>query len=151
MSYLKGYHYTSLENWESIQKGGFIVPQPIKHPNLAKLVELDSFDGFWVYKSQQQGLSLRGLIQWNILYKFTRNVLELEIKYIEEECIKNGYILNLYHTLSNRCQGETEDFFFHKDEPATIITQEINLSRIKVIRIFNYESVEPTLHEAKLR
>jgi len=78
-----GYHYTSLANWERINKEGMIKPQKIISSSLLDVFR-DGVDGIWLWKEEPKGESHA----WNILFQLSTKadtrVVKLKVEYDED-------------------------------------------------------------------
>jgi len=127
---MKGYHYTTKENWKNIQRCGGLIPYEIKN-NRGVIKEFTSSPlcGIWTWTSSPKGLSHAGNVMRVAATHDKVNVVKLEIQYHSFDVLTSnkGERIALMHI------GEIENLIYHREEEAVIVTKKIPLSDIKVI------------------
>lgn len=130
-----GYHYTSLENWQKIQKEG-LRPYIIHKPYLFQHIGSEKTEGVWVWIDQLEGLSHIGSILYQNATKNTLQVVYLKVVYDDDDCLsptgKPTKLITLPHT------GWIGKLDYHNgSEVAVIVTKTILPGQIKLLQTYN--------------
>jgi len=131
---MKGYHYTSYDNWIGIQNEG-LMPAPIGHENLLK-ISSDTV-GSWMFEYRQEGASLFGmLVNRFVTQDQDWKYVELEIDFSITDCLK---ALHEDETLKLTHRGAVEDWVYHDNEPVIVVSKPIPACQITLLRTFDLQ------------
>lgn len=130
-----GYHYTSLECWESVQAEG-LLPYAIHKPALVEAIGRERTDGVWVWQDRLENLSHIGSVLYQNATKNTLQVVHLQVEYDIDDCLsppgKPDKLVLLPHT------GWIGKLDYHDgSEKAVIVTKAIPPEQIKLLRTYN--------------
>lgn len=134
-----GWHYTSLQNWNEIQRDG-LLPYPVDKPEFRRLWHFVP-NGIWVWEYPLSPESELGTVIYQLSYRAQTQIVKLEVTYDTEDILYyegNGYRqkVKLTHT------GNAEKWQFHTDDPeAVIVTKKIPISDISLVKIFDLMDV----------
>lgn len=131
---MKGYHYTSYDNWENIQEKG-LVPELIINEDVQK--ESSETVGSWMFQNRQQGAALFGMLMdrfaaQNQLWEYA----ELEIDFVTADCLK---ALDAEDTLIFKHLGACGSWVYHKGEPIIVVSKLIPACQITLLRVFDLQ------------
>lgn len=134
VSTLKGYHYTSLNNWQQIEQEG-LLPSPFDYAQI--LATSPETEGSWLFRYQQDGPALFGqLIDLFARQEQSWDYVELEVDFSIKDCLK---ALHEEDTLSLTHDGACGPWVYHEDEPIIIVSKPIPACQIKLLRTFDLE------------
>jgi hypothetical protein len=115
-----GYHYTSWENWERIQREG-LIPYTLTTPP-----EVAGERAVWVFAEPFYGEA----DQWQATYTMTRHrtlkAVRLRVRYPRKDELD-------YHI---RHQGTVGGWAFHRDAPARLVGRRIPPCSITLDRVY---------------
>ena len=133
-----GYHFTTLEAYETIAKKGLIL-SPIgtqHHEGFHDVMHLLQNGAIWIYKRPQKDTALLAMIIYVACEYNTKKVCLLEIEYEKSQSAGNiaslRDIIHLYHTL-------TLGFWGHVKEPIELLIKPMPPEKIKLLRTWNLE------------
>ncbi len=121
-----GYHYTTLDNWRSIQKNGL---RPYRLPThatetLGKEIEV----GIWVWRKLPKNKNHLGNLIRVVAKHDSTKVCLLKISYTKKDIFHlDGRPVQIVHA------GNIERFWYHKDFPAFIISSPIPPEQIQLL------------------
>jgi len=129
---MKGYHYTSLKNYQGIKVQG-LLPSPIVNVNI--LGASSETEGSWLFQNPQEEVALFGMlidrfVKNNLLWK----IVELEIDFSITDCLQ---ALHEEDTFLLKHEGSCGNWIYHKDEPIIIVSQIIPACQITLRRSFD--------------
>lgn len=129
---MKGYHYTSLKNYQKIKEEG-LLPSPLTEDNI--LIASRDEIGIWLFCMPQEGGSLFGML----VDRFARHgqlweMVELEVDFEIEDCLQ---AVNKENALIIKHTGTMENWVYHEDELTFIIKKKIPPCQIQLRRQFN--------------
>lgn len=130
-----GYHYTTLEHWEAIQKVGL-------KPSLVQKLEIEEelrrakgptqLFGVWIWKDEQKGLAHLGSVMRVLAVHNSPQVVVLAVNFNDEDIVRIGYKrLIIPH------DGEIGNFHYHTHEEAFLLKDTIPPERITLVRSYN--------------
>jgi hypothetical protein len=131
---MKGYHYTSYENWQKIQKQG-LIPYKINHSDILKYIPFPVM-GIFTWKESHEGLSHLGNIMFQKATKNTTRIVKLCFNYEQEDILHyEGAKVQLYHygEITGSGSGGEVSNSYHTGQQAYIITRPIEPKNIKLI------------------
>lgn len=128
-----GYHYTTQQNWEKIQKHG-LRPYEITNHEIGAIIGR-SLWGVWVYRRRPLNTNHIGnVLRIVAIHKSTKVVL-LEVTYNQEDCLRwKGQKLHILH------DGTLGNLAYHRDFPATILANTISPENIKCLGEYDFEA-----------
>lgn len=131
---MKGYHYTSYDNWVAIQNEG-LLPTPIDHENILEISS--ETDGIWMFEYRQEGTALLGFaINLFAAQEQLWKYVELEVDFSIIDCLK---ALHEEDTLKLTHKGAIEDWVYHDSEPIIIVSKPIPACQITLLRTFDLQ------------
>ena len=123
-----GYHYTSENNWNVIQKEGL---KPYRVESLVKVSGPFKVPdtGIWLYAERQRGLSHLGCILWQAVTKKTENIVLLEVTHNKNQVLNHSELgtVEIEHDL------DWKGFMFHEKTPVHIVLDTVHPKNIKVV------------------
>jgi hypothetical protein len=132
---MKGYHYTSLENWEKIKHKG-LVPYSIYKEELESYFAGGIVNGVWLWLDRLGGLAHAGEVLYHIAQKSTFQIVHLEVDYEEGEELHQPGFPNRRIVLHHK--GNIGNLKFHNgDQTAIIIPKFISIERVELIEEFD--------------
>lgn len=127
-----GYHYTSLSNWNKIQKEG-LKPHPCHTEELSLYFDKPP-DGIWIWRKELSPQSELGSLIYQLSTKGETKIVKLAIKYDDFDDL-------LWHPeglISLAHSGMIGSFSYHDDNPkAYIVVKPIRPKHIKLVKIFD--------------
>lgn len=129
---LKGYHYTSKENWEKIQKDGKMKPQKVEDESVTRYFP-SGVNGVWLWDHNPKGESHAGTILGVVGRRGTTEVVKLEVDYKQEDKLTYGIQqIKLDHI------GNIGNWQYHRGgDSAVIIKKEIPVQNIRQVGYYN--------------
>lgn len=132
-----GYHFTTSENWQKIQRWGLITSLI----DDAKIRELSgSQDGIWIYNEPLEDDELLGCLIWLMGQKRTDTICELKIEFQTEDRLQPidaapGDCLRLiYHGQVGSGTPLQADWNYVKSKPITILRYSIPPEQVELHR-----------------
>lgn len=127
-----GYHYTSLSNWEKIQREGYLEQYRLNHPAI-NAVFGDLVIGVWLWEFNPLGQSHAGNILYQVGTKGEHQIVKLKVLYDPTKVLRapNGGNLQVRH------QGSVGSWMYHKRDKSVIVQQDIPLENIKQEKTYN--------------
>ncbi len=125
-----GWHYTTVKNWERIRKTGLEV-RPLKESNRRNC---NVKNGIWVYKWQQTGQRLLGLMVERVCTYRTNALCELRVEYDRWASLQilleleDGAIRNMCH--DGFWDTANQHDLWHDREPFDLIMKPVPIQRI---------------------
>ena len=127
----KGYHYTSKENWEKIQKDGGMEKYVTKKDYLDQYFP-NGINGIWLWEGSPEGKSHAGNIMYQVGTKGSPEIVKLEVEYNPYDVAHyKGMKLELSHA------GRIEKWEYHHADAAVIVKSDIPLQHIRLIGEYN--------------
>jgi len=129
---LIGFHYTSLDCWESIQKTG-LKPYTIIKPALRAKIGTERVNGIWLWTSRLYDLPHIGCVLYQMSTKNTTKAVLLSVGYPKSDRLstENGIVV-LYHS------GHIGNLEYHTgEEEAVIITEPIPPEKIRLLQTYD--------------
>lgn len=140
-----GYHYTSWDNWLSIEQRG-LHPYDLKKREITEALERDGLIrgpvyAIFTWKRAQSGRELAGSIMFHALGKTCTRVVELKLTYAHDDRIWrcNGGAVDLFHDMDDRGPGHC---FWHRQVPAFLLKNPVPPKRIRLLRVFDLTKCE---------
>lgn len=125
-----GFHYTSFENWQKIQKIG-LKPYLIDKSEL-RTIGIPPIKGIWLWANEPTKLSQLGTIIYQISRKNSVKIVKLAVVYNENDRFRfKGLQVNLYHI------GKIENYVYHSKEEGLILTKPISARNIILLETFD--------------
>ena len=128
----RGYHYTTLLNYRSIEING-LLPVPFKDKDT--FTESEDTSGIWLFREPQKNEQLFGvLVDIFARHKQTWKLVELEIDFEIKDCLR---AISEEDTLKITYAASVGDWAYHKDTSIIVVRESIPLSQIRLRRKFN--------------
>lgn len=128
---MRGYHYTSQENYKKIRMEG-LLPSPINNKDV--LVVCRGTEGSWLFQNRQKEEALFGQLIDLLAKTQSWKFVELGIDFEITDCLK---ALQVGNTLLLKHKGSCGSWIYHKDEPIIIISKVIPVCQIELLQVFN--------------
>ena len=138
---MKGYHYTSWENWQQIKREG-LKPYDLENTAARNNVPENQVEkgtkAIWTWAERLQGHSEFGQIIWTIARRDTEKVVRLSYDYDRSDIYNSE---TRTHDLS--FSTDYNRVSYHEGAPAHLVTCTIPPDRITCERVFEIASTEP--------
>ncbi|MFA5695880.1 MAG: hypothetical protein WC917_00240 [Bacilli bacterium] len=132
---MKGYHYTSYENWQKIQKQG-LIPYLIKHPDIMNYIP-DPIYGIFTWTKDHREEAHIGNILFQKASKNSNRIVKLCFTYNEKDILYyKGAMVKLYHygEITGSTGGhENSSSSYHTGQQAFIITRPVEPRNIRLV------------------
>lgn len=131
-----GYHYTSFEHWEKIQKEG-LVPQVVKNLDIYKQIRRNinkDIFGTWVWEKKHRGKAHVGNILRVVAMHDTMHVVLLRLRFLDGDIFRVGKDrAHLFH------DGYIGNFAYHNinKHSAWLIKSRVPPDDIKLVGNYN--------------
>lgn len=133
-----GYHYTSWENWQSIQKEG-LQPYQMRQADLIRLARMYLSEdavrqlySIWVWLDRLMGVAHTGAILFQLATKNTHRVVLLRVTYKKEDVLRlGGQRVVACH------EGFIEAWHYHSGDQAVLVTTPIPPEDIQLLRVYD--------------
>jgi hypothetical protein len=136
---MKGYHYTSWQNWQRIQEEG-LKPYPIRNPAICPLFP-EGTAGIFTWLQRAEGLTHHGQIMWIMMHHHTTRVVYLSYDFERFETFPgDGRWWEIKHN-GKLESSYGEPWVFHRDEPAVLIKVPILPERITVEAVYDFAAM----------
>lgn len=137
---MKGYHYTSWENWQEIQRVG-LIPYPIRNPSIRRQFPAGA-EGIFTWTTRPTGIAHYGQAIWVMIHHHTLSVvlISYEFERHEEYGSENGGHWTIKHD-GELCTNYGKPWVYHKDEPAVLIKVPISPDRIALEAVYNFQDL----------
>jgi hypothetical protein len=129
---MKGYHYTSYENYLKIKEKG-LKTYLIDKEELRKVFP-GGVIGIWLWRKMMDNRENFGSIIFQVARKGTEKVVLLEVSYSKRSIISE--CIDVKHDGSINTYG-SNNFVYHKGTPSVIVVQDIPPEDIKLIKIWD--------------
>jgi len=129
----KGYHYTSMSNWENIKKDGRIKPHLVTNPEILKFFPGVKVEGVWVWDHMLNGISHAKLILSQAKKLKEGKIVLLKINFPDKDDVlysPEGNMVNLNHVDT---PGEIYDWLQSGNESCVIWTADVPLDWISEV------------------
>ena len=140
---MRGYHYTSWENWLRIQDEG-LKPYPIKNPAIQNIMPVEERDtrGIFVFKKwKKQSVAHYGQLMWAMMHRHALNIVLLSMEYERRECYHWGSPMGTPYTFTHGGHLATsygEPWHYHVEEPAELLLYPIPPERITLEAVYDF-------------
>jgi len=146
-----GYHYTTLKNWEKIEKEGLIPYLPEEHDNL--YIRTDHWSlrihfgengelpkMIWIWEKKQSSLSHLGNILFQAASKNETKIVLLEVQFKKSDIMISKFkhkkgAQNIYH------DGQIGNFIYHEQEEALLLKNVIPPERVILLKYYDLEEL----------
>lgn len=127
-----GYHYTSADNWNKIQRDGFLTPYPMKQPDLLTAFP-NGVNAVWLWVNNPQGVSHAGNILYQVSRRATPRIVKLAVEYSPDQVLRGpmGERIQLSH------HGHIDEWVYHDKDSSVLIRNPIPVSRIRLLKAYN--------------
>lgn len=129
-----GYHYTTKENWEKIQKEG-LKKRKIENVSVSSLMG-DSVYGIWIWEKDFSGRFHIGNILGAAARGGSLKVVKLKVKYSILDLLYKGM-----QKVAIKPEGELGKLCLYEDETAFILQNDIPPEKIELIGEYNLDEV----------
>lgn len=127
----KGYHYTSKENWEKIQRDGGMKKYLIRRDVMDRFFP-EGVNGVWLWPKDPKGVSHAGNILYQVSSKGSPEIVKLEVSYNPSDLVRHqGQQIQITHT------ANVGKLIYHNGERGLIITEDIPLQNIRIVGSYN--------------
>ena len=131
---MKGYHYTTFENYQGIQEHG-LLPSLLTNEDILEATSETVCS--WLFQNPQEEVALFGIL----VERFAEQdqswiIVELEVDFLIADCLK---ALHEDDFLLFKHRGSCGPWVYHEDEPIIIVSKVIPACQITLRRSFDLE------------
>jgi len=138
---VKGYHYTSWENWLKIDVDG-LRPYDLRKQEILDALKqhgrpMVPLYGIFMWVRAHTGRVLFGDLMFHGVGKGTDRIVEIEITYDPSERVSfAGRTVDVFHSM-NTNPRDPDYRYWHDQEPAHILRDPVPRGRLRLLRVFD--------------
>lgn len=141
---MRGYHYTSWENWQTIKETG-LLPYEIRNPQIRKILPPEdlSIKVVFTFKNWKRGeIAHYGQLLWAMMHRHNLHLVVLSYEYEKKDIYRWGSpeyeIITSYHD-GELSTSYGEPWTFHRKEPMDLLLVPIPPEKITIEAEYNFK------------